>query len=102
MLVHLSTTFFVLLRLRVKIKECSRKLNQHGHEWTMRIDQHTLDRRHELHAFCEMVTRDRDENDENAEHERTKDLKSNPESAAYKNACRTLAEATGGQNFDNY
>ena len=49
-----------------------------------------------------MVAEDREENDENAEHERTKDLKSNPESEEYKAACRTLAETTGGGNFDQY
>ena len=102
LLVHLSTTFFVLLRLRVKIKECSRKLNQHGHEWTMRIDKHTIDRQEELDAFCHLVVVDRAENGETAEFNRTKDLESNPDSLAYKTNQRTLAEATGGKSFDQF
>ena len=102
LLVHLSTTIFVLLRLRVKIKECSRKLNQHGQVWTMRLDRHTLERQMELKEFCDLVRMDRELNDESAEHHRTKDMQSNPESAAYKIQCRTLAEATGGKDFDDY
>ena len=102
LLVHLSTTVFVLLRLRVKIKECSRKLNQHGHEWTMRIDAHTIERQEELMEFCGWVEMDREENDERAELDRTKDLKSNPKSVAFKTAQRSLAEKTGGQNFDRF
>jgi hypothetical protein len=68
----------------------------------MRTDEQTIERQTELFEFCEMVEQDREDNDENAEHERTKDLKSNPDSEEYKAACRTLAETTGGRNFDNY
>ena len=68
----------------------------------MRLDTQTIERQKELMELCGLVEKDREENDDNAERIRTKDLKSNPESEAYKNAQRTLAEATGGMSFDRF
>ena len=85
-----------------QIKECSRKLNQHGHEWTMRQDKHAAERQEELMAFCELVLQDRDLNDETAEYNRSKDLACNPNNNSYIAAQQTLAESTGGGNYDRF
>jgi hypothetical protein len=87
---------------RVNIKECSRKLNQHGHQWEMRMDQHSIERRKELAAFCELVLLDREANDESAEYNRTLHLDSNPNSDNYRTAAFDLAEITGGKDFDRF
>jgi hypothetical protein len=68
----------------------------------MRIDKHTIERQEELMEICGLVEMDREENDEQAELDRTKDLKSNPDSVAFKTAQRSLAEKTGGCNFDRF
>jgi len=68
----------------------------------MRIDEQTIERQEELMEFCGWVEMDREENDEQAELDRTKDLKSNPDSVEYKTAQRSLAEKTGGRNFDRF
>jgi hypothetical protein len=51
---------------------------------------------------CDLVVIDREENNETAEFNRTKDLESNPDSVAFKLSQRTLAEATGGMSFDKF
>ena len=62
----------------------------------MRIDAHTIERQEELMEFCGWVEMDREENDERAELDRTKELKSNPDSVAFKTAQRSLAEKLEG------
>ncbi len=63
------------------LQECFTKLNIHGHEWSMRVTQDAEARYGELREFCDLVKLDRENNDEHAEYERTKELKSNPSSA---------------------
>jgi hypothetical protein len=77
-------------------------LNQHGHEWEMRIDRHAQERKEELTMFCELISVDRAENDESAEYNRVKDLESNPNSAAFGTAAQDLARVTGGGDFDRF
>jgi hypothetical protein len=104
-LVHVGSPVYNLLCFAStpgQIKECCRKLNQHGHEWAMRLDQHTIERREELEAFCVLVMADRAENDETAEYTRTHELATNPDSEKYRANVRSVAEETDGASFDRF
>ena len=99
---HVGSPFYYFLcfaSFRVNIKECSRKLNQHGHEWQMRVDQHAVDRKDELERFCERVHQDRTDNDESAEYNRKKDLET---PIAFGSAVNDLAAISGGGDFDKF
>ena len=56
----------------------------------MRVDKHAVERKTELEMFCVLVQQDREENDETAEYERTKNLESNPTNAEHASSARTL------------
>ena len=66
------------------------------------MDEHSIGRRRELEAFCELVVLDREANDESAEYNRTLHLASNPNSANYATAALCLAGITGGRDFDRF
>ena len=68
----------------------------------MRQDKHAAERQAELMAFCELVLQDRELNDETAEYNRSKDLASNPSNTSFIAAQQTLAESTGGGNYDRF
>jgi hypothetical protein len=68
----------------------------------MRVTHDAEARYNELREFCDLVKLDRENNDELAEYERTKDLASNPSSSSYLTANKTLAEITGGGDYDDY
>ena len=78
------------------------KLNVHGHEWQMRVTEHAKTRYAEFRVFCDAVKLYREKNDERAEYERTKALKENPTSSCTFAASLTLAEVTGGGDYNEY
>jgi hypothetical protein len=99
-LVHRCLCWFIFLLLALCCfgmtghdKECSRKLNQRGHQWSMRTDKDAHERSQELRRIAELVQEDRAERDESAEHERLDEL---GQSFSDDEGSASLAQISGG------
>lgn len=85
-------------------KECSRKLNQRGHQWSMHTTKEAHERSVDLHRFCHLVAEDREQNDERIEHDRIAELEVEEarEDAQEAEGNVSLSLLTGGLSFEEF